>query len=161
LSFHARHRAENTHTFILLRSLDGAVSFRWHTGRFPDVAPLGGSSRWPDPSERHLKLPGGVYYSMQRRRAEDISYNSSWEQLGFQLKRSNPQKFELGILAIPHWILLFLFLLLPFVLLRSRIRTYMRHYRGLCLTCGYDLRSTPNLCPECGHCRQPTSAAAV
>jgi hypothetical protein len=51
---------------------------------------------------------------------------------------------------IPHWLLM-LFCLLPIGLWqrrRKRIRT--RRANGLCPMCGYDLRATPDLCPECG-----------
>jgi hypothetical protein len=39
---------------------------------------------------------------------------------------------------------------------RSRQRARMRSLQqGRCLRCGYDLRSSPELCPECGH-RRPS-----
>jgi hypothetical protein len=46
-----------------------------------------------------------------------------------------------------------LFALLPLIdimLVRRRRRRRLRLAAGLCVACGYDLRATPEKCPECG-----------
>jgi hypothetical protein len=55
------------------------------------------------------------------------------------------------VIVIKYWLLLtitgippFLFLVVPFV------RRLHRKRRGLCSVCAYDLRATPDRCPECG-----------
>jgi len=54
---------------------------------------------------------------------------------------------------VPYWLLLPLLSALPLWLVtthRVRRRGAARRSRGQCATCGYDLRATPNRCPECG-----------
>jgi hypothetical protein len=50
----------------------------------------------------------------------------------------------------PHWFLALLFAVLPAVRARSILRNRRRFSAGLCQHCGYDLRATPECCPECG-----------
>src|SRR5438046_5389810 len=52
-------------------------------------------------------------------------------------------------LGIPWW-LVFLLSGLPLLPLRRCGRNAIRVSKGLCPTCGYDLRATPERCPECG-----------
>jgi hypothetical protein len=61
--------------------------------------------------------------------------------------------------VLPHWMLLALTIPLPAYLLIARLR---RHERpGYCRTCGYDLRATPDRCPECGAISEGSKGAAT
>ena len=51
---------------------------------------------------------------------------------------------------LPYWSLLVLSAIPPVAMFRRWRRRRRRVRQGLCLICGYDLRSTPDRCPECG-----------
>lgn len=57
-------------------------------------------------------------------------------------------------IRFPHWLLCAAFGVLPAIQLPRSIVGMMRGRhrarRGLCAHCGYDLRATPERCPECG-----------
>jgi hypothetical protein len=50
------------------------------------------------------------------------------------------------IVRCPHWAVAMLTLVLPV----RQIRRWATRRPGMCTTCGYDLRASPNCCPECG-----------
>lgn len=73
-----------------------------------------------------------------------FSYSWSWRQQtihGTALTRW---------LVMPLWFPAVASALLPAAWLIRRKRVTRRSRRGCCPTCGYDLRATPNRCPECG-----------
>jgi hypothetical protein len=66
---------------------------------------------------------------------------------------ANHDHFEDATLIFPLWIPIAFTAVLPaitiWVSLRRR-RSEFRLRNGLCVNCGYDLRSSPERCPECG-----------
>ena len=49
-----------------------------------------------------------------------------------------------------HWFTAVLCAVYPAIFSWQRYRCHRRTMLGLCLSCGYDLRATPDRCPECG-----------
>jgi hypothetical protein len=81
---------------------------------------------------------------------------SKWNQWGFQFDSSSrPSGTPYGehtnlSLTLPHWAVISPCLVLPAVAMVRLGRFLRRRRQGLCLHCGYDLRATPERCPECG-----------
>ena len=59
-------------------------------------------------------------------------------------------------IAAPYWIPMLICLIPVSVRLRATARKRSRARRGACLACGYDIRHSPDRCPECG-CPVPKS----
>ena len=51
---------------------------------------------------------------------------------------------------VPYWSISCATLAVPSLWLAARLRQHRRSRAGLCPACGYDLRATPDRCPECG-----------
>ena len=61
---------------------------------------------------------------------------------------------------VPLWFTAWLFAMPPGLWLRRYRRRRDRIRRGLCLRCGYDLRASPDACPECGFSRDAATLGA-
>jgi hypothetical protein len=80
-----------------------------------------------------------------------IAINPSFSVLGFgYVHYQTPPVLPFREIWFPHWFPALLFAILPAMRLRAILRTRRRNRAGLCPHCGYDLRATPERCPECG-----------
>jgi hypothetical protein len=61
----------------------------------------------------------------------------------------------------PMWALVAMTLILPMVWVIRWRRQRVRAMFGMCAVCGYDLRATPNRCPECGEIPEGAKGAAT
>jgi len=106
-------------------------------------------------SDRY-KVPGGwegSFWPLQQTwypSLGDLEAHTYW---GFKLdrwKRSQPGLHGDSLdLVMPYWFLATLSAILPLIAFRRWIRS-RHHDPSACPTCGYDLRATPDRCPECG-----------
>jgi hypothetical protein len=63
--------------------------------------------------------------------------------------RRRPRRYAWQWVA-PYWAVVPPLALLPAVWSWRAVRRRRRSRQGMCQTCGYDLRATPERCPECG-----------
>jgi hypothetical protein len=122
-------------------------------GRLPEVMRLSYSSESAKPSPRN---PVNIGFGPD--------YHWQYDLLGFQI-RSNLDTSVSGwdggkrvdrfrSAGVPHWFIVLLLSVMPgwWTACFRRHREMLRRRRlGLCLHCGYDLRATPDRCPECGN----------
>jgi hypothetical protein len=57
----------------------------------------------------------------------------------------------LRIVRVPYWLPTVAFVLLSAASVNWAMRRQRAQVPGLCAVCGYDLRATPDRCPECGN----------
>jgi hypothetical protein len=68
-------------------------------------------------------------------------------------KPSSVFRFNYTSASVPHWFALLATATLPLLLVAHRVAAFRRAKHAPehpCATCGYDLRATPDRCPECG-----------
>jgi hypothetical protein len=93
-------------------------------------------------------IPRGVRFTYEpAAEAADQLVRPQWSMAGVQAARMFVPGVSLFDVRIPHAYVAALLAALP----AARLVNRRRRRAGLCQFCGYDLRATPDRCPECGH----------
>jgi hypothetical protein len=129
----------------------------------------------PDGGPGYANCPATRHTLSLQRRTADLTDQSSLSGSGIQNALASDSYFGChfdrfpyagdmfggfasAALAVPIWFLTVVFGTPPVLWAMSARRARLRSVRGLCPVCGYDLRATPERCPECG---TPVEGAVV
>jgi hypothetical protein len=110
--------------------------------------------------------PGWQYRRQNPRPYPDIRRNpfTVFDRWGIQLF-NRAQRIAFAdpqlMVRIPYWLMMLLLLPLPLLVLVRAWRARSRASRSFCSACGYDLRATPERCPECGAVSKPAPRTAA
>jgi predicted RNA-binding Zn-ribbon protein involved in translation (DUF1610 family) len=130
--------------FIYLESGVGALEPDEHVGA-PDPQDLGW--RWTRDSVVHDYM-GGIPDEMY---LEWLAWGSPRVVCYYRGEELGMRHF-LGIkgIFVADWVVIAMSAMHWFIYLGARLGKRRRKRVGHCVRCGYDLRATPNQCPECG-----------
>jgi hypothetical protein len=93
--------------------------------------------------------PPGWMYSSRLQNGEQLS--GSKQGFNYATYSQRPHHdFIARVISVPHWFVISVLSIAPTYSLFSLRRQSKRRKLGLCLKCGYDLRASPQRCPECG-----------
>jgi hypothetical protein len=130
---------ENSGRAVIFESSNGEVLS--HAGSIWDTS-------WASGEPRH----GLHRHSSQS--VHEIGLSHPWPEplrlLGFGTNHSRDPASELWGILLPYWLLCTTTAIPPLLWFRRRRRQYRGRSEITCRKCGYDLRATPERCPECG-----------
>ncbi|HZL37561.1 MAG TPA: hypothetical protein VFC78_19740 [Tepidisphaeraceae bacterium] len=103
-------------------------------------------------------LPRGIQIIHEPPIFDYQNYPFTWEYAGITMQRfrgmlapsATPSHFTSTAYSVPYWEVSLLLLILPTTAALRRMLRQRAVIAGQCAHCGYDLRATPDRCPECG-----------
>jgi len=105
-------------------------------------------SRSPSISEDDLPWMGYAWKEGANSRSQVCLAGLGWER---QIETSSDlQDYRSMALSVPDWLIVSITLWVVAVAARRYYRRHRLGDSGFCVACGYDLRATPDRCPECG-----------
>ncbi len=117
------------------------------------------AGRWSEPDSPALQkeYPDGLHARHESNPLPATGYpldGSFWNRIGFRChvdRFSDQTETEAAFtLIVPHWLPLWLSATPAAMSLMRRRRDRLRRQFRFCVRCGYDIRATPDRCPECG-----------
>jgi hypothetical protein len=81
---------------------------------------------------------------------DDVPHHGGFGLMDRVYQPSSHAREHNQFLILPHWFAIALGATPTMLLSLRLVRRGRRAASGRCATCGYDLRATPERCPECG-----------
>jgi hypothetical protein len=104
-----------------------------------------------DTSDIHHGFDFATFPLTNNPRPDWIGNDTLWGQLGFHVSYRKYPGYEMRRASMPQWPLCVAAIIPPAFSFLRALRINRRKFSGLCPHCGYDVRATPERCPECGN----------
>jgi hypothetical protein len=147
-------------SFLVMRGRVGPPNGQLVWGYYINAEQSGGKPRWNFHSFDYDPL----MEMLHRQGVDPLNGYAGWGPVRWQTSQRTVAKdghdswsFEL---ALSPWLVALLLLVPPAMWVIKRVKTRRLRKTGRCVNCRYDLRATPNRCPECGAAAIRTSTAS-
>jgi hypothetical protein len=147
----------NLRNSFIVESAWGELAFRWETDSGEDV-----SRFWRGPhkiawSSQPAMQVGGLSGAL-RHGGCGFAWDNYDRVHAFVVPSGQAMTRE-RVVVVPDWFLVLILGTLPVMRILAWRRQRRRKSKGLCLRCGYDLRGSDGICPECGSAIERASDA--
>lgn len=126
----------------------GSVCVAWYTNDMPSLSDQAWAMVRREPGSTGAEY-GRDRFVSPGLEATWLNYRGAYAA-GFGWAARRERGSRMWMAGVPYWSLVVLALAGPAWGMARARRRWRRGQRGLCARCGYDVRETPERCPECG-----------